>query len=304
MQSFVAIDFETANGKRASACSIGLAKFDGDGRVEDTFHSLIRPHPEFDFFHPANVWVHGIKSEDVADAREWGEVHRDFKEFVGELPLVAHNFAFDGSVLNQITDLYGTALVENQRFCTLRLARRLYPDLPRKSLDVVFEHLFPGDVLEHHHAGADSIAAGRIFNEIQKAYSIAEIEELLAPSRRSRAARGKSTVDQPKNDQFNVAQLVKEYGASTAIQGETICFTGTLTRGKRADIEELIGQLGASASKGVTKKTTLLVVGVPNPGAWKEGSSASRKLEKATELRNQGTAINSLSEEDFFELLA
>lgn len=97
MQSFVAIDFETANGKRASACSVGLAKFDGDGRVEDTFHSLIRPHPEFDFFHPANVWVHGIKSEDVADAREWGEVHRDFKEFVGELPLVAHNFAFDGS---------------------------------------------------------------------------------------------------------------------------------------------------------------------------------------------------------------
>lgn len=43
MQSFVALDFETANGKRASACWIRLAKFDAEGRVEDTYHSLIRP---------------------------------------------------------------------------------------------------------------------------------------------------------------------------------------------------------------------------------------------------------------------
>ncbi|ANR62449.1 hypothetical protein C627_07410 [Corynebacterium glutamicum ZL-6] len=52
-----------------------------------------------------------------------------------------------------------------------------------------------------------------------------------------------------------------------------------------------------------TAKTSILVVGVPNPAAWKEGSSASRKLEKATALREKGKPIRVLSEEDFFALL-
>lgn len=72
MQPFVALDFETANGKRASACSVGLAKFDDNGQLAGTFHSLIKPHPEHSFFQPANIWVHGIRPDDVADAPEWG----------------------------------------------------------------------------------------------------------------------------------------------------------------------------------------------------------------------------------------
>lgn len=60
MQPFVTIDFETANGKRASACSVGLAIFDADGQLEDSFHSLIQPHRHHLFFHPANTWVHGF----------------------------------------------------------------------------------------------------------------------------------------------------------------------------------------------------------------------------------------------------
>lgn len=169
-------------------------------------------------------------------------------------------------MLNQITELYGTERVENTRFCTLWLARKFYPDLPRKSLDVVFEHLFPGDILDHHHAEADSIAAGRIFNVIKKSISIPEIEELLAPARRSRASSSTS-----RTDQLNADQLVQEFVSCTSIKGENICFTGRLTRGKRADIEALIGKLGAFPTKSVTKKTTLLVVGVPNPASWKEG---------------------------------
>ena len=54
---FVAIDFETANEKRASACSCGIAIVAG-GRVVETKHWLIRPQELR--FSPWNVGIHGI----------------------------------------------------------------------------------------------------------------------------------------------------------------------------------------------------------------------------------------------------
>ena len=39
---YVAIDFETANQMPQSACSVGLARFDEDGRVLDTADSRSR----------------------------------------------------------------------------------------------------------------------------------------------------------------------------------------------------------------------------------------------------------------------
>lgn len=298
MPPFVALDFETANGKRASACSIGLARFGDDGELNGTYHSLILPHPEHRFFHPANTWVHGIREDQVRDSPEWGDLFGEVADFIGDMPLVAHNFGFDGSVLNQLTDLYQHAPLNNQRYCTLRLARRIYADLPKKSLDVVFGHLFPGEELNHHHAEADAIAAGRIFGAMHRDSSLDDLNALLAPARRSGAAKQPSV-----SDAYSVAALVEHFGKSTALQGESVCFTGTLERGRRADMEEFITHVGASPSKNVTAKTTLLVVGVPNPTTWKEGSSASRKLEKATQLREKGAPIQVLSEEDFFALL-
>lgn len=298
MEPFVAIDFETANGKRASACSIGLAKFDSQGALADTFHSFIQPHGDHRFFHPANTWVHGIQPTDVEGAPEWNQVSDQIAAFIEDAPLVAHNFGFDGSVLNQLTELYQLAPLENSRFCTMRLSRRKYPDLPQASLDVVFDHLFPGDVLHHHHAEADAVASGRIFAQMQQESSINELADLLAPTRRRRSANTALT-----DNAQNVAQLVETFGSSTVLKGQTVSFTGTLTRGKRADLETFLGHVGAAAAKSVTKETTLLVVGVPNPSVWRPGSSASCKIEKASELREKGSPIQVLSEEDFFALL-
>ncbi len=41
MQDFVAIDFETANGRRSSVCSVGIVIVRG-GEIVDKFYSLIR----------------------------------------------------------------------------------------------------------------------------------------------------------------------------------------------------------------------------------------------------------------------
>lgn len=46
MQDFVAIDFETANGRRSSVCSVGIVIVRG-GEIVDKFYSLIQPAPNY-----------------------------------------------------------------------------------------------------------------------------------------------------------------------------------------------------------------------------------------------------------------
>ena len=46
MQDFAAIDFETANGRHSSICSIGVV-IARDGKIVDKFYSLIQPSPNY-----------------------------------------------------------------------------------------------------------------------------------------------------------------------------------------------------------------------------------------------------------------
>ena len=67
---YIAIDFETANEQRASACALGIAVGEG-GRVVHSRAWLIRP-PEMRFV-PFNIGIHGISPKDVGDAPEFIE---------------------------------------------------------------------------------------------------------------------------------------------------------------------------------------------------------------------------------------
>ena len=64
----VAVDFETANEKRASPCAAGLAWIENN-RVVDVEEHLIRP-PGMRF-RGFNISIHGIRPEDVEDAPEF-----------------------------------------------------------------------------------------------------------------------------------------------------------------------------------------------------------------------------------------
>ena len=73
MTDFAAIDFETANGRRTSVCSVGVVVVRG-GEVVDTFYSLIRPRPNF--YSRFTTAIHGLRYEDTADAPDFAEVWR------------------------------------------------------------------------------------------------------------------------------------------------------------------------------------------------------------------------------------
>ncbi|KAA8726930.1 exonuclease domain-containing protein [Corynebacterium phocae] len=176
MKEFVAIDFETANGKRASACSVGMAAFDANGQVSATYYQLLRPHPSVDYFQARNTGIHGITAADVAGSPYWSDIRPAVLDFIGDRVLVAHNMAFDGSVLNSLALAYGHENLINPRMCTLKIARAKLCELPKHRLNLVFDHYFPGEKLDHHLASADAEACGRIFARMQTDYAYEDLE--------------------------------------------------------------------------------------------------------------------------------
>jgi DNA polymerase-3 subunit epsilon len=129
---FVAIDFETAEYSRESACSVGLVRFIG-GKEADTFYSLIRP-PVL-YIRPEFTEIHGLTADDVRDAPAFPDLWESrIIPFIGRMPLAAHNASFDMGVLRAVLQWYELAVPRLSYFDTLALSRRTWPELESHAL--------------------------------------------------------------------------------------------------------------------------------------------------------------------------
>ncbi|OKL46284.1 hypothetical protein BSR28_07015 [Boudabousia liubingyangii] len=188
-EQFVAIDFETANRSRASACAVGLALIDPNGEVARTYYTLLKPHPTVSYFDPGNIGIHGIYPEEVVGAPTWEEALPAILDFIGDLPLVAHNMDFDGSVMDALAEIYGQQ-VPNRRLCTLRVARALNPYEGSKRLTCVAQHYLLDYDFEHHHAEADAITCGLIFAEMRRQHGDETLAKIFAGNQGRRRYAG------------------------------------------------------------------------------------------------------------------
>jgi len=84
--------------------------------------------------------------------------------------------------------------------------------------------------------------------------------------------------------------------------GKTICFTGAFVNGKRASIENVAKELGATTVGNVTKKVDALVIGTFSSQDWRF-SSYGRKIEKALKQQSKGHNIIILSERQWIKLM-
>lgn len=157
---YVAIDFETANNETISACSVGLAKME-DGKVVDSFYSLINPPSSY--FSPMNISIHGIRPEDVSDAPSFEDIWPDMLMFIGEHLLIAHNAPFDIGILRAMLQWYGLPIPPLRYTCTVRISRKVWPDLPSHKLTDL-SRLFGFDYRAHH-ALEDAVNCGLVFHK-------------------------------------------------------------------------------------------------------------------------------------------
>jgi len=152
---FVALDFETADCGRDSACSVALVRVE-NGVVTRREHRLIRtPRRTFQF-----TYIHGITWEQVAGEPAFADLWPELRLILdGTRFIAAHNASFDAGVLKACCGAAGFLPPEHPFLCTVKLARKAWGIRPTK-LPNVCEHL--GLPLNHHDALSDAEACAGI----------------------------------------------------------------------------------------------------------------------------------------------
>jgi DNA polymerase-3 subunit epsilon len=173
--NFTAIDFETANGASASPCAVGLVKV-AEGKIVDTFSTLIKPPYPNDWFATGNIGVHGIHPQDVVDAPTWAEALEEMLGFIGSDDLIAHNAGFDVGVLKASAALIEYELPDLRYGCSLVMARKTY-NLDSYRLNQV-AYAIGHEEFDHHDALADSDACARIVIHMADRHGVSSLDEL------------------------------------------------------------------------------------------------------------------------------
>lgn len=278
---FVVVDVETANPRFSSICQIGLVQFDGGQEIAS---ELTYVDPE-DHFDPINSKIHGITATSVSGARTFPELRDWLGEWVGGQYVVSHS-SFDRTAFSQAFARHGVAPVECRWIDSAAVARRTWAQFSHRGygLKSLADHF--GISFVHHNALHDARTAGQI---LLRAFA----ESGLGLEHFSLGAR---ILVQAARASLSVRRAGDGDGA---LFGETIVFTGELTI-DRAGAADRAAAAGGNVDPGVTKRTTMLVVGERDilPG-W---AAKSGKHRKAEVLISQGQAIRIVSEADFLAL--
>lgn len=155
--NFVTIDFETSTSQRDSPCEVGLT-FVEDGYITDTKSWLIKPY--YDVFNPFNVRIHGITENDVADAPTFKQLWPELRQLLDRNLLIAHNAAFDMSVLRATLIRYNINFPALEYACSCNFSKTVWPGLPTYNLKTLCD--MNGITFKHHRAGSDSLATAEL----------------------------------------------------------------------------------------------------------------------------------------------
>ncbi len=158
---FVVVDVEATGAKTPPnrLIELGAYRIRG-GRIVDKFLQLINPEIPIPRF---VMTLTGISNDMVRRAPVFAEVAPQWLDFVNDSVLVAHNAPFDTSFLNhEISRVYPGHRMINAHLCTVRLSRRVLPDLMNHRLDTIANH-FSIPIVSRHRAGSDALATAEIF---------------------------------------------------------------------------------------------------------------------------------------------
>lgn len=173
--NFIAMDFETANHQRHSACSLALVMV-RDSKIVGEYYSLIQPETSFFW---RNIQIHGIKPQDVKTAPKFPEVWESIAQYFNPYSLIiAHNAPFDNGVLAGCLDYYNLEQPHYLTLDTVRTSRKFYQNLPNYRLNTVCGYLdIP--LLNHHDALEDSRACAEILLAQEKEFGRTPLKKFV-----------------------------------------------------------------------------------------------------------------------------
>jgi DNA polymerase-3 subunit epsilon len=155
-ESFVVVDVETTGGSPGSGHRVTeiAAVCVAGGEIGERFSTLVNPERRI----PGMITsLTGITDAMVAGAPRFGEVAHRLADFLEGRVFVAHNASFDWRFLCAEMERATGMLPSGRQLCTVRLARKLVPQLPSRSLDGLA--LFYGLEIEARHRALDDALA-------------------------------------------------------------------------------------------------------------------------------------------------
>jgi DNA polymerase-3 subunit epsilon len=154
MTTFVALDFETANPNRDSACEIGIVRVE---RLRTVYQDSFLIKPPTAFFLDSFVETHGITWDVVKDQPTFGALWNEVRFFFEDIDFIAaHQASFDRSVLAACKQTYRKRIPEFPFLCTVGLSRKVW-DIRPTTLPAVCREL--GIKLRNHHNALDDALA-------------------------------------------------------------------------------------------------------------------------------------------------
>ncbi|MGD8698930.1 MAG: exonuclease domain-containing protein [Gemmatimonadales bacterium] len=158
---YVVVDVEATGGSPARGDR--LTEFAAvqvcGGKIVDTYESLINPQRSIP---PSVTRLTDITDAMVADAPTFGEIADVVRETLEGAVFVAHNVSFDWRLLQSEFERCRGGRLGGERLCTLRMARRLHPELPRRNLHALADY-YAITPERWHRAGSDARATAEIF---------------------------------------------------------------------------------------------------------------------------------------------
>jgi DNA polymerase III subunit epsilon len=156
--TWVVVDVETTGGPpphhRITEIAAVIVK---NGEIQEVFETLVNPERSIP---PFVSRLTNITWEMVKDAPKFSAIVPDLLEKLEGNVFVAHNAQFDWSFLSHEIQRASGARISGNQLCTVRLARRLLPHLPKRSLDYVANY-FGIEIRGRHRAAGDAIATAQ-----------------------------------------------------------------------------------------------------------------------------------------------
>lgn len=277
---FVSIDVETANSWFGSICQIGMVEF-ADGQIVNEWESLVDPEEDFFEF---NTCIHGITPDMVAGQPPFQSVLETVRSLASDSLITSYGH-FDRSAFSQACATRKLPPIGNHWLNIQPAVRRAWPDRYATGgyrLNAVCKHLSIS-LSRHHNALDDARAAGLVLLRACEVTGISPTDWV---------ARNRQPI------QIATASVVNTSGP---LSGENIVFTGAMQMA-RQKAQDLAAAMGCLPSNGVTKKTTILVVGDQDLSRLAGKEKSSKQL-KAEELIKAGHEIRIIGESDFLAMV-
>jgi DNA polymerase-3 subunit epsilon len=166
MEVVAVIDFETtglspAQGDRATEVAVVIVD---NGRVVNRYQSLMNAGVRIPAFIEA---LTGISNAMIRSAPPAEAVMCEVLDFVGDIPIVAHNASFDARFWD--AELARIQRARRQEFvCSLLLSRRLLPLAPSHKLGALVEYAKLPVAGRYHRALADAEMAASLLLRLEE----------------------------------------------------------------------------------------------------------------------------------------